>query len=111
MSDLILKKLRPRYHFSIPGIGIGYPGDSNGAFWHNGHYHLMYLFRRLGSQIDAPGQKHDENGEGFFWGHISSTNLVDWTMHGDAIGPSVAEPNGCLSGGGFINDDGVIDSA
>jgi len=36
---------RPGYHFCVPE-DMGEPGDPNGAFYHNGRYHLMYLYNR-----------------------------------------------------------------
>ena len=84
-------KLRPKYHFSISGNGN--PGDSNGAFWDGSRYHLMYLVKR---------------DDGYRWGHVSSTDMVDWEGHPDAIGPGEAEPGGCFSGGGFIDNDGTV---
>lgn len=81
---------RPTYHFCTPE-DMGIPGDPNGAFYHNGRYHLMYLYSR--------------NGSGFCWGHISSHDLVHWRHHPDAIGPGGSD-EGCFSGGGFVNDDG-----
>ncbi len=82
---------RPRYHFCTPEDN-GMPGDPNGAFFHNGRYHLMYLYNRSGS--------------GFSWGHISSTDLVHWRNHPDAIVPGDGD-EGCFSGGGFVDDDGI----
>ena len=76
---------RPTYHFCIPE-GMGVPGDPNGAFYHNGRYHLMYLY--------------DRTGTGFCWGHISSSDLVHWRHHPDAIGPGDGD-EGCFSGGAF----------
>ena len=35
---------RPGYHFAIPE-GDGRPGDSNGAFFADGRYHQMYLYK------------------------------------------------------------------
>ncbi len=82
---------RPGYHFCIPE-DMGLPGDPNGAFYHDGRYHLMYLYNRAGS--------------GFCWGHISSKDLVHWRNHADAIGPGAGD-EGCFSGGAFVDDDGV----
>lgn len=82
---------RPRYHFCVPE-DMGQPGDPNGAFYHNGRYHLMYLYNRSGS--------------GFCWGHISSSDLVHWRHHPDAIGPGQGD-EGCFSGGAFLDDDGT----
>ncbi|MCX5653112.1 MAG: GH32 C-terminal domain-containing protein [Planctomycetota bacterium] len=82
---------RPTYHFCVPE-DMGMPGDPNGAFYHNGRYHLMYLYNRSGS--------------GFCWGHISSPDLVHWRHHPDAIGPGNGD-EGCFSGGAFVDDDGT----
>ncbi len=81
---------RPTYHFCVPEDN-GMPGDPNGAFYHNGRYHLMYLYNRSGS--------------GFCWGHISSGDLVHWRHHPDAIGPGHGD-EGVFSGGAFVDDDG-----
>ncbi|MBP9900590.1 MAG: GH32 C-terminal domain-containing protein [Verrucomicrobia bacterium] len=81
---------RPTYHFCVPE-DMGMPGDPNGAFYHNGRYHLMYLYNRSGS--------------GFCWGHISSGDLVHWRHHPDAIGPGNGD-EGVFSGGAFVDDDG-----
>ncbi len=82
---------RPGYHFCVPEDN-GRPGDSNGCFYANGRYHLMYLYNR--------------SGVGFCWGHISSRDLVHWRHHPDAIGPGDGD-EGCFSGGGFVDDDGT----
>lgn len=82
---------RPGYHFCVPE-DMGMPGDPNGAFYHDGRYHLMYLYNRTGT--------------GFCWGHISSKDLVHWRHHPDAIGPGHGD-EGCFSGGGFVDDDGT----
>ena len=82
---------RPAYHFCVPE-DMGMPGDPNGAFYHAGRYHLMYLYNRSGS--------------GFCWGHISSADLVHWRHHPDSIGPGNGD-EGCFSGGAFVDDDGA----
>ncbi len=81
---------RPAYHFCVPEDN-GMPGDPNGAFYHDGRYHLMYLYNRSGS--------------GFCWGHISSGDLVHWRHHPDALGPGQGD-EGVFSGGAFVDDDG-----
>lgn len=83
---------RPYYHFCVID-GNGVPGDPNGAFWHNGRYHLMYLYKKAGSG-------------GFCWGHVSSADLLHWRHHPDAIGPGNGD-EGCFSGGAFVDDDGT----
>ncbi|MFN8007881.1 MAG: glycoside hydrolase family 32 protein [Terriglobia bacterium] len=82
---------RPTYHFCVPE-DMGKPGDPNGAFYYNGRYHLMYLYKRSGS--------------GFSWGHISSADLIHWRQHPDAIGPGNGD-EGCFSGGAFVDEDGI----
>ncbi|MFO0889347.1 MAG: glycoside hydrolase family 32 protein, partial [Isosphaeraceae bacterium] len=79
------------WHFCVPE-DMGMPGDPNGAFYHDGRYHLMYLYNRSGS--------------GFCWGHISSADLVHWRHHPDSIGPGHGD-EGCFSGGAFVDDDGT----
>ncbi len=81
---------RPAYHFVFPEDN-GRPGDPNGAFFANGRYHLMYLYNREGS--------------GFSWGHVSSSDLLNWRHHPDAIVPGNGD-EGCFSGGAFVDDDG-----
>jgi beta-fructofuranosidase len=88
---LLSDPYRPAFHFCIPE-GNGMPGDPNGAFFANGRYHLMYLYNRAGS--------------GFSWGHISSSDLVHWRHHPDAIGPGDGD-DGCFSGGAFVDEDGT----
>jgi beta-fructofuranosidase len=83
---------RPGYHFTVPE-DWGRPGDTNGAFYAKGRYHLMYLYNRKQS--------------GYCWGHVSSNDLVHWRHHPDAIGPDDID-EGCYSGGGFIDDDGAV---
>lgn len=87
---LISDPYRPAFHFCFPEVD-GRPGDPNGAFYANGQYHLMYLYHREGS--------------GFCWGHVSSTDLLHWRHHPDAIFPGNGD-EGCFSGGAFVDDDG-----
>lgn len=88
---LLADPYRPTYHFCVPE-DMGLPGDPNGAFYHDGRYHLMYLYNRIES--------------GFCWGHVSSSDLVHWRHHPDAIGPGAGD-DGCFSGGAFVDDDGA----
>ena len=81
---------RPAYHFCIPEDN-GVPGDPNGAFYYKGRYHLMYLYHREGT--------------GFSYGHLSSSDLLHWRHHPDAIGPGGGD-HGIFSGGGFVDKNG-----
>jgi beta-fructofuranosidase len=87
---LLTDPYRPAYHFCVPE-DVGRPADPNGAFYYNGRYHLMYLYKRTG--------------RGFAWGHVSSKDLLHWRHHPDAIGPGNGE-DGVFSGGAFVNDQG-----
>ena len=87
---LLKDQHRPTYHFAISDDN-GYPGDSNGAFYADGVYHLMYLYRN--SETNA-----------FQWGHISSLDLLHWRHHPDAL-TTFEGDEGCFSGGGFVDDD------
>lgn len=81
---------RPTYHFTLPD-GNGYPADPNGAFFADGVYHVMYLYKS--SRADA-----------FHWGHISSVDLLHWRHHPDALTIENRD-RGCFSGGAFVDDD------
>ncbi|MBE6554147.1 MAG: glycoside hydrolase family 32 protein [Ruminococcaceae bacterium] len=91
--EMLLKDAyRPGYHFALPDDN-GYPGDPNGAFFADGVYHLMYLYKS-----SATG--------GYHWGHVSSLDLIHWRHHVDAL--TVQEGDeGCYSGGAFVDDDGT----
>ena len=41
---LLKDAYRPAYHFAIPD-DYGMPGDTNSAFFADGVYHLMYLYK------------------------------------------------------------------
>lgn len=88
-EELLDDSYRPYYHFAIPD-DIGRPGDPNGAFFARERYHLMYLYER--------------RGVGFCWGHISSSDLLHWRHHPDAIGPGEGD-SGCFSGGAYVEKD------
>jgi beta-fructofuranosidase len=89
---LLADPYRPGYHFAM-SEDMAVPGDPNGAFYHNGRYHLMYLYARRGS--------------GFCWGHLSSQDLVHWRNHPDALAPDDILDPGIFSGGAFVDDDGT----
>ena len=83
---------RPAFHFTITS-GSGHPGDPNGAFFADGVYHLMYLYRHPVTN-------------GFHWGHVSSRDLLHWTHHPDALTVCQGD-GGCYSGGAFVDEDGT----
>ena len=83
-EKLLADPHRPKYHFAMP-FGNAYPGDPNGAFFADGRYHLMYLYR-------------NELTEAYHWGHLSSSNLLHWYQHPDALTVDDGD-QGCFSGG------------
>ncbi len=89
---LLADPYRPGYHFAM-SEDMAIPGDPNGAFYHQGRYHLMYLYNR--------------RGVGFCWGHLSSHDLVHWRNHPDALSPDDLLDPGIFSGGAFVDDDGT----
>lgn len=89
-DNLLKDPYRPGYHFAAFAAD-GRPGDPNGAFYADGRYHLMYLYR-------------EEAEDAFHWGHISSTDLLHWRNHPDALGSDEGD-RGCFSGGAFVDDD------
>jgi beta-fructofuranosidase len=100
-EKLLKDPYRPAYHFCIPeGLSSNkidqVPFDPNGAFFINGRYHLMYLYKRFG-----------EESPGWSWGHVSSNDLINWRNHPDALIANSKE-EGAFSGGAFIDDDGKV---
>lgn len=89
-EKLLQDPYRPTFHFAQPDDN-GYPGDPNGAFFVDGVYHLMYLYK-------------NSKTNGFHWGHISSVDLLHWRHHPDAL-TDVDGGGGCFSGGAFVDDD------
>lgn len=89
--EMLLKDpYRPTYHFAPPDDNAD-PGDPNGAFFVDGIYHLMYLYKN--SETEA-----------FHWGHMSSIDLLNWRHHEDALTMHDGD-SGCFSGGAFVDDD------
>jgi len=83
-------KTRPKYHFRVP-FDLGFPADPNAMFYADGEYHLMFIYE---SRLDS-----------YRWGHATSTDLLHWHFHADALVPD--EPDGGIySGGVCLDDDG-----
>jgi beta-fructofuranosidase len=66
--------LRPQYH-AMPNTG--WTNESYGLTWYNGKYHMFF-------------QKNPNAPQLFFmhWGHLTSTDLVDWREERIALAPS-----------------------
>jgi sucrose-6-phosphate hydrolase SacC (GH32 family) len=88
----------PVYHVTaLPEEGVALPYDANGCIFWKGRYHLMYIFQDPG----LPDGGH-------CWGHLSSTDLINWTYHPPTLIPAPGDPDkGIFSGNAFINKDGV----
>ena len=91
-EELMQDSYRPTWHFAFPSDN-GFPGDPNGAFFADGVYHLMYLYR-------------NSDTEGYHWGHIASVDLLHWRQLPDAL-TMHEDDKGAYSGGAFLDRDGT----
>jgi beta-fructofuranosidase len=86
--------MRPRPAFHITA-GQNWLNDPNAPIFWRGTYHLFYQYNP-----DAPrwGQMR--------WGHVTSTDLVNWTDRGIALAPEPggADADGCWSGSARLID-------
>lgn len=79
--------------FRLPQFHIrpehGWLNDPNGVVHHQGRWHVFF-------QHNAAAPVHDR----IQWGHVSSADLVTWTEHPVAFGPTPGGPDefGCWSG-------------
>ncbi|MBI5833270.1 MAG: GH32 C-terminal domain-containing protein [Armatimonadetes bacterium] len=87
----------PIYHLTAQrDEGQAIPFDPNGALWWKGRYHLMYIFQ----DPNLPAGGH-------CWGHWSSADLINWTLHPAAIVPGPTTPDkGIFSGNALVAKDG-----
>ena len=85
---------RLEYHIMPPA---GLLNDPNGFIHFAGQYHLFYQFNPFAT-----------NHETKFWGHLKSTDLVNWQELPLALAPANDyETHGCYSGSA-VNDDGTL---
>jgi beta-fructofuranosidase len=87
----------PAFHIHArPKEGLARPYDANGAIYKDGVYHLMYIYQDR-------RRPHD----GHSWGHMTSTDLVNWKYQEPSLLPNPGDPDiGIFSGNAFINPDG-----
>ncbi len=91
-EKLLADPYRPAYHFVVPdGDEVLSPNDPNGAFYADGLYHLMYLYRNSVT-------------DGHHWGHMVSKDLLHFRHLPDALGVHEGDM-GCFSGGAFVDED------
>jgi beta-fructofuranosidase len=90
-------ELWPRWHVSVlPEEGVALPYDANGCIYWKGKYHLMYIYQ-------DPKRPHG----GHCWGHLSSTDLVNWTYHPPALLSELSGTDvGIFSGNAFLSREG-----
>lgn len=97
-SDTEYAHLRPQFH-GMPAHG--WTNESHGMVYHNGKYHVFF----------------QKNGNGPYmarlhWGHITSTDLLNWSEQPVAIAPGASngyleanDGKGCWSGCVFTDPD------
>ncbi|MBX3193818.1 MAG: glycoside hydrolase family 32 protein [Microbacteriaceae bacterium] len=88
--------LRPSLHL-MPAKN--WMNDPNGPILVDGVYHLFFQHNPDAAVWSRPA-----------WGHASSTDLVHWTHHPNAIEPAAGTPDedGCFSGSVVLSDDGPV---
>ncbi|AGK96039.1 glycoside hydrolase family 32 protein [Clostridium pasteurianum] len=85
---------RLKYHLMPP---VGFMNDPNGFIYIDGEYHLFYQFNPFFPE-----------GKKVYWGHIKSTDLVNWQQLPIALCPSEwYETHGCYSGSA-VNCNGIF---
>lgn len=82
---------RPKFHLSPP---VGWLNDPNGLCFFQGRYHAYFQYSPF------------EPGGGLkFWGHSTSTDLLNWTYEGCSIYPdSLYDCHGVYSGSALPED-------
>ena len=83
----------PKFHIASNG---GWINDPNGLCFYKGRWHVFYQLHPYGTQW---GPMH--------WGHVSSTDMVNWKREPIMFAPSLEEEkDGVFSGSAVIGDDG-----
>ena len=105
-SEQLKDPYRSLWHINI-SEGRGYPFDPNGAIFHNGIYHMWYIYQ---SNLENP---YTHNGKKIFkehrWQHISSKDLFHWRWHSNSLLPNFEHDEiGVFSGNAFKAKDGNI---
>jgi sucrose-6-phosphate hydrolase SacC (GH32 family) len=84
----------PRYHFTSPIGADCFPFDPNGAVFWKGRYHLGFIYQESGTH---------------HFGHVSSTDLLNWTLHAPMLTARPEDPEeGIYSGNAFVDKQGRV---
>ncbi|MDO5559264.1 MAG: glycoside hydrolase family 32 protein [Oscillospiraceae bacterium] len=74
----------------------GWMNDPNGLCWYKGEYHVFFQYSP--DSTDGSTSK--------YWGHYTSSDLINWTFHGAAVAPDTEyDKNGAYSGCAVITDE------
>ena len=79
----------PIYHLAHPGPDRAIPADPNCAIFHNGRYHLHYLYQNKGHSF----------------AHLTSSDMVHWQWHPTVLTP-LGTGHGMFSGTAFLTKEG-----
>jgi hypothetical protein len=92
----------PRFHLSLARFDTVAINDPNGVQWLNGRWH--YFFQRHDGDWAHPAP-----GGTVGFGHVTSPDLLHWTLQPPAIVPGQDgfDAGGVWSGGGFSTEDGA----
>ena len=86
------------FHFAP---AVGWMNDPNGLIHWNGRHHLFYQHNPASATFGSIG-----------WGHASSTDLISWQEHPEALRPgsdgTSYDANGCYSGCAIADDEGGV---
>ena len=93
-----MPETKPRFHLTSPTGEDCEPFDPNGAIFWKGRYHLGFI---IGF--------YDECSKHFWWGHVSSADLIEWKLHRPMLSPCPGDPDkGIYSGNAFVDKKGRV---
>lgn len=95
-KDVVNKDIyRQTYHLMPP---VGLLNDPNGFIYFKGAYHLFFQWMPFKTDHGAK-----------FWGHYSSTDMINWNLEPIALAPSSwYDKDGCYSGSAIENNNNMV---